>query len=146
VLGHDWTNRYPAIVNAVKRAFISLPKHRRVEGADGDKNESGGNDVFVHISAMEPARQSPVRRLRDEIAALDRELIQLRRASLPNSLASNERPRREHQLQGRLASLQRDEEALIERYENDFDIPRRPNADPLAVLGIRYGLAQAKAS
>jgi hypothetical protein len=46
-------------VNAVKRAFISLPQHRRARGGDEDKYESGGNDVFVRISAMERAGQSP---------------------------------------------------------------------------------------
>jgi hypothetical protein len=61
-------------------------------------------------------------------------------------LASTERPKREGQLQGKLAALMRDEEALIERHESEFDIPRRPTADPLAILGIRYGLQQARAS
>jgi hypothetical protein len=77
------------------------------------------------------------------IAKLD-ELIE--RTVTGTGLASAERGKRAHQLEGRLASLQRDEEALIERYENDFDIPRRPTADPLAVLSVRYGLSMSKAS
>jgi hypothetical protein len=34
---------------------------------------------------------------------------------------------------------------MIEAHESEFDIPRRSNADPLAVLSVRYGLPVAKA-
>jgi hypothetical protein len=58
-------------------------------------------------------------------------------------LASAERPRREHQIQGRLAALQRDEESLIEKYESEFDLLRRPQADPMAILNLRNSVAHS---
>jgi hypothetical protein len=63
-----------------------------------------------------------------------------------SGLSSNERPRREGQLKSRIAALERDEEAIVERYEAEFDLARRVNADPLAVLNLRNGLANGKAS
>jgi hypothetical protein len=64
-------------------------------------------------------------------------------------LSSGERPCREKELKGKLLSLERDEEVLIEMaIAAGFDVIRRPQAAPEAILGIRYGLAMpvAKAS
>jgi hypothetical protein len=57
-------------------------------------------------------------------------------------LSSRERPGREKELKGKLLSLERDEEVLIEMaIAAGFDVTRRPQAAPEAILGIRHGLA-----
>jgi hypothetical protein len=57
-------------------------------------------------------------------------------------LSSGERPGREKELKGKLLDLQRTEEVLVEMaLAADFDVTRRPQAAPEAILGIRYGLA-----
>jgi hypothetical protein len=64
-------------------------------------------------------------------------------------LSSGERPGREKELRGKLLSLERDEEALVEMaLAAGFDVVRRPACNALAVLNLRFGLAVpvAKAS
>jgi hypothetical protein len=57
-------------------------------------------------------------------------------------LSSGERPGREKELRGKLRSLERDEEALVEMaLAAGFDVTRRPQAAAEAILGVRYGLA-----
>jgi hypothetical protein len=76
------------------------------------------------------------------VSALDAQIDKVSGAGL----SSNERPKREAQLRSRIADLERQEEALIESYEAEFDLPRRPRASPEAVLGVKFALATAKAS
>jgi hypothetical protein len=61
-------------------------------------------------------------------------------------LNSTERARREGQLKDKLMTLQRTEESIIEKFESEFDLIRRPAADPLAVLNLRNGLTNGKTS
>jgi hypothetical protein len=76
------------------------------------------------------------------ISTLDAQAARLR----GTGLSSPERAKKVDQIKDRLLTLQRSEESLIERFEDDLDLPRRPGADPLAVLSIRYDLAAARAS
>jgi hypothetical protein len=63
-------------------------------------------------------------------------------------VSSIDRPKREYELQADLVDLERLEESVITRFEGDFpELLRRPDADPLSVLEMRFGLAsKAKAS
>jgi hypothetical protein len=77
------------------------------------------------------------------VARLDEQIDALRGAGL----SSSERVKKEGQLKDRLLTLQRTEESLIETHEAEFDLPRRPQAAPEAILGVRFGLpAMARAS
>jgi hypothetical protein len=60
---------------------------------------------------------------------------------------SRERPGRQLHFEDRIIALERTEELLIEQAnDNGHDVGRRPQASPIAVLGVKYGLAQARAS
>lgn len=53
------------------------------------------------------------------------------------ALTPSEKAERLSTIKGKLLELERQEEAIIEAAENDGqDIPRRPNADPRAILGV----------
>jgi hypothetical protein len=78
------------------------------------------------------------------IARLDELIDKVANTGLPAS----KRGEREYQIQMKLVTLELEEEAIIERFESEFPdhLLRRPNADPMAVLGIRFGLAAKQAS
>jgi hypothetical protein len=88
------------------------------------------------------------------LAALDPDgLLALIEAEIAKTggtgLSSGERPGREKELKGKLLSIERDEECLVEMaLAAGFDVIRRPQTAPEAILGIRHGLAvpAAKAS
>jgi hypothetical protein len=64
-------------------------------------------------------------------------------------LSERERPQREQLIRDRIALLEAQEEAIIDADDSDndgFGIVRRPEADPMIVLGARHGTAQARAS
>jgi uncharacterized small protein (DUF1192 family) len=66
-----------------------------------------------------------------------------------SGLASGERPKKEAQLRARLHDLEAQEESIIDHEDDAADgvaIPRRPEADPWAVLAVRHSLAERKAS
>ena len=69
------------------------------------------------------------------LAALDREVDAL---GIEGGLSDAERGRRTAELRERLSSLERAEEgAIVAAAEAGQDIPRRADASPLAVLGVR---------
>jgi hypothetical protein len=76
------------------------------------------------------------------------ELIEAEIAKINGSgFGSRERPGRQLAIEDRIVALERSEELLIEQaQDNGHDVGRRPQASPLAVLGVKYGLAQARAS
>jgi hypothetical protein len=56
--------------------------------------------------------------------------------------SANERPKKEAALRARIRDLEIQEEALIEQSDiDDWNISRRPAADPMIVLGLRNGRA-----
>jgi hypothetical protein len=82
---------------------------------------------------------------RDELAvAMEREVDAL---TLDNALSREDRSARLGQLRIQLLSAERAEEAAIERAEGEGTvIARRPDCDPLAVLGIQVVGAATKAA
>jgi hypothetical protein len=64
-----------------------------------------------------------------------------------SGLSSNERPRRQQQIEDRILALERSEETLIEQaHDNGHDVARRPQCDSRAILSVKTAVAQAKAS
>ena len=77
------------------------------------------------------------------LAALEQQID----AAAGNGVSAADRGQRESMLLARIATLEFDEEALVEQaHENGHDVARRPQCSPLAILAIKTASAQRLAA